>query len=452
MRIIQLFEGDFNGVLKYILGRKMMWHITSNKLVDADTYGSHLGKTATEAVLNLQLILDNCRIWKQNFGMIFNDADGCYDRIPPSLADIALRRLGCPKSVTQAHTAAQKGMRHHIKTGSGVSPGYIKYSDMIKAIYTAGVIMLLTGPIGGVGQGGGASPIIWLAIILMMLQVYKQKCEGISIVNKITNTIVNYWIISYVDDNTIVRSFSNNTTEDEMLQSLKKCLLVWNKLLTLTGGALSLEKCRVSIMKWTSDFWGRQTMKENKQNKTIDISEDGQGKTKCKLHRLEPGDAERILGIRLPMAGVMTQEYNYWLQQMNDLAIIVYNAPFSPRDAALVYQTCYKPMIKYALPITIFSSEQLHEIQRKFIFHLLPKLGVNRHSPRDIVYGPCESGGLGLMDLNVEQPIHSLQVYIGHTRRNDNAGKCLQTTLFDTQLESGLDKPFFTQDHKNVIM
>ena len=138
----------------------MMWHITSNNLIDADTYGSRLGKTATEAVLNLQLIFDNCRIWKRNFEMIFNNADDCYNCIPPSLADIALRRLGCPKMVIQTHSVAQQGMKHYIKTGSGVSPGFINYSTAFHAGYVTGVIMLLTGSIGGVGQGGGASPII----------------------------------------------------------------------------------------------------------------------------------------------------------------------------------------------------------------------------------------------------------------------------------------------------
>ena len=90
MRIIQLFEGDLNGALKFLMGRRLMYHITHNKVVDADTYGSRLGKTAPEAILNLQGIFDYCRITKQKMGMLFNNADGCYDRIPPSLAEIAL--------------------------------------------------------------------------------------------------------------------------------------------------------------------------------------------------------------------------------------------------------------------------------------------------------------------------------------------------------------------------
>lgn len=94
MRIIQLFEGDFNGALKYLMGRCLMWHITNKQVIDADTYGSRLDKTATEVILNLQMIFDNCRISKVNMGMLFNNAVSCFNRVPPSLADVALCRIG----------------------------------------------------------------------------------------------------------------------------------------------------------------------------------------------------------------------------------------------------------------------------------------------------------------------------------------------------------------------
>ena len=47
MRIIQLFEGNFNGALKFLMGRHLMWYITKQGIVNAATYGSRLGKTTT---------------------------------------------------------------------------------------------------------------------------------------------------------------------------------------------------------------------------------------------------------------------------------------------------------------------------------------------------------------------------------------------------------------------
>ena len=58
LRIIQLFEGDFNAGLKCLLGRRLMWHINQMKIIDEEIYGSRLGKTGPEALISLQLLTD----------------------------------------------------------------------------------------------------------------------------------------------------------------------------------------------------------------------------------------------------------------------------------------------------------------------------------------------------------------------------------------------------------
>ena len=117
-------------------------------------------------------------------------------------------------------------MKHYIKIAAGISKGYIKYSEDTKKVIISGIIMLLLGPIGGVGQGGGASPIIWLAVLLIMLEAYKKTNEGITIINLITRVKIAYWIISYVDDNTILKRFPRNTTTTLIIKEMKKSLLV----------------------------------------------------------------------------------------------------------------------------------------------------------------------------------------------------------------------------------
>ena len=57
LRIVQLFEGDFNAGLKYLIGKKMMNHMNNLGLHDPETFGSRSGKTAPEALINLQLLL-----------------------------------------------------------------------------------------------------------------------------------------------------------------------------------------------------------------------------------------------------------------------------------------------------------------------------------------------------------------------------------------------------------
>jgi hypothetical protein len=128
LRIVQLFEGDFNAGLKYLIGRKMMAHMNTQDLHDPEMFGSRTGKTAPEAIINLQLLFDHNRTWKLPIAILFNDAIGCYDRIIPTLCKLAMRARGCPKGIAQCHTITQKNMIHRIQIATGISDGTIKFA------------------------------------------------------------------------------------------------------------------------------------------------------------------------------------------------------------------------------------------------------------------------------------------------------------------------------------
>ena len=205
--------------------------------------------------------------------MVFNHADGCFDRIPSILAAMALQKIGLSSQCAKAHALTQRNMKHYVKTATGVSSGYIQYSNEIGRYHDQEKnIVKLEGPIGGVGQGGGASPIIWTAVLLIMLEAYNKVCKGTTLQDITTATKVIYWIISYVDDNTILQSFPKNATTSEILFIMRNCLKQWHRLLRITGGDLSVDKCKISIMRWEQrGIWGLpspETMKENKRDST----------------------------------------------------------------------------------------------------------------------------------------------------------------------------------------
>ena len=79
LRIIQLFEGDFNGMLKAILGRKFMRHIVQTDQLDITTFGSIPGRDAKEAMKLLDMIFTNHRLFSRAMVTVFNNAAGCYD-------------------------------------------------------------------------------------------------------------------------------------------------------------------------------------------------------------------------------------------------------------------------------------------------------------------------------------------------------------------------------------
>ena len=448
LRIIQLFEGDLNIGLKYIIGRKLMWYLHDNRLMSDEIFGSRKGKTGAEALILLQLLADHSRIWKKNLAILFNDAAGCYDRIPHNLAEYSLRRAGCPREVTKMHTTVLQNMKHHIRTAVGVSIGFIKYDKRVKKIIKNGAISVLTGMIGGVGQGGGASPIIWTTVLMILLQAYQSSQQGATIVDYIMKTTLLLYIISYVDDNTIVRHFSPQYSTKEILEEMKSSLQEWQKLLQLTGGDLCLEKCKVTVQKWKQEGeWGKIIWeRKNKDEETINIQSIKSGSKQEKLGRLDPDQAERVLGVRIPLSGSMSSELRFRKKNLKTFCTKFFNAPLSTYEAHLAYQTRYKPISTYPYPVTSFTSSELEAIQKCCIPLLLPKLGINRNMPRCVVFGPRKIGGRQIIDQKIEQPTLHFKTTLGHMRREGKVKEALYATLHDTQIEAGVKQPFFKRN------
>jgi ribonuclease HI len=451
LRIVQLFEGDFNAGLKYLIGRKMMKHMNNQDLHDPETFGSRTGKTAPEALLNLQLLFDHNRIWRLPTAILFNDAIGCYDRIVPTLCELAMRARGCPKGIAKCHTITQKKMIHRIRIATGISEGTISFALEHMTEVTGKTLTKIQGRTGGIGQGGGAGPLSWIAVIDIMLEAYRKLRPGAEALDPLQLYSICYWMISYVDDNTIVMGFQEETSQNTILTTIRENLGSWRRLLQLTGGDIDVSKSKWCTMRWSyCKNWGSARLETAKEFPgKIGMTNIVQGnKVEQVLGRLEPDQAERVLGVRLPLDGNMKEELNYRCQQMRAFSKKVYNAPINHWDAWIIYESRYRAMIRYPLPVTMFTREQCIKIQRPFVHAILPKLGLNRNTPRAIIFGPKSLGGLQLMDLRVEQIAVQWDTTRAHIRRLDRAGKGLYITAHDMQVQLGTSTPFY--DHSPV--
>jgi hypothetical protein len=75
-------------------------------------------------------------------------------------------------------------------------------------------------------------------------------------------------------------------------------------------------------------------------------------------------------------------------------------------------------------------------IQAPALAALLPKLKLNRHSPR------ATYGGLSLPDIYDDQGIGQLSLFIGHLKLGDENGRLILSTLSHMQLSIGSHQPF----------
>ena len=103
LRIIHLFEADFNYFLKLIWGSRLVKRAVQLRLLNDGQHGSVPCRTATDPIMLTKLTTDLCRLLKHNLARFDNDASACYDRIIVALGMLAARRCGMPNHAVQTH-------------------------------------------------------------------------------------------------------------------------------------------------------------------------------------------------------------------------------------------------------------------------------------------------------------------------------------------------------------
>ena len=162
-----------------------------------------------------------------------------------------------------------------------------------------------------------------------------------------------------------------------------------------------------------------------------------------KFRELKPDQGLRLLGIHMSLTGDFQDEFDYRRTQIQTLAGKMRATAFDERDAWLIYQTRYQPMMRYCLPITTFSDKQCNQIQSPFICVFLNKLIMNRHTPRVVVWGPHKYGGLDVMDAAVEQLASHVSLMITSIRKGNETGQSMLLAMGMYQVTLGCKKPFW---------
>ena len=89
LRIIQLFEADYNFLLAILFGHRLMDFARRHCDLNESQYGSMNGKQSQSAVLNKIMTYDYFRLTRENAATAKFDAAANYDHIFPALVVIA---------------------------------------------------------------------------------------------------------------------------------------------------------------------------------------------------------------------------------------------------------------------------------------------------------------------------------------------------------------------------
>jgi hypothetical protein len=428
LRIIHLFEADYNLFLKIFWARRLVQRGEKYQQFGESQQGSRSGRRANDAVLLKRLTYDLTRQQRSNLGTFDNDAKSCYDRIVNGLAMIAAQRLGMPPSAIATHAGTLHKMQYAIKSAFGVSEGYVQSSP--------GAFLF------GTGQGSGASPAVWLTISTVLLATLSDLVpRGMRYSSPNKKCTVERHSDAFVDDTQngltdahLAKVWSLKT----LIVQLKQMAQTWERILHCSGGALELSKCSYYILfwKWERGLPRLTPLAEFPPESTIALTS-GESSTETAILQRNFDEPHKTLGVWMTPTGEETAQMDYLRKAANQIAILISSSRLTRGEAFLAYQACWIPAVTYSIGTTTMSKSELRSVQSQALSSFLQKLGVNQHYPRAVVFGPRDMGGLELRDLYVEQGVAQIMLIMEHVYNETETGRLLTISLDTLQMEAG---------------
>jgi hypothetical protein len=160
------------------------------------------------------------------------------------------------------------------------------------------------------------------------------------------------------------------------------------------------------------------------------------------LPRIEPSESSRTLGVHLSPSGCQKHLCQVLWHHAKFYCDRIASSYVTPTEAFLSYFLYIRPKINYPLSCTGLTTVQCRFAQAPTLEGLLPKLHLNRHSPRAVLFAGPKLGGLNLPGTTVNQGLSQLTLLIGHTKLGDETGNMIRSFTTHLQLLIGSLTPF----------
>ena len=434
-RIIHIYEADYNLILG-LKWRTALYQSEAYNQLNNGQYGSRPNRNAIDPVMLEELQLELSRVTRKTRMLQTNyDASACYDRIIPNLAMIASRKFGVPLTVTQVNASMLEGAKYHVRTDLGMAPtGYSHSTDH---------------PIYGTGQGSGNYPAIWTFISSIMFDCYDLLSTPATYCCPDGSKQMKVGMIGFADDS---NGQVNRFQQDETIETPSSIVTaaaanaeLWTDLLGASGGALELSKCSYHLLAWQFTPSGAPILSNQKATLPPLQVLDPHTNEICTLEYLPPYTAHKTLGHYKDPAGTQKEQYRRLKEKSDNNTKFLWKTTLTRDEAWTYYFACYLPSIGYPLTGSYFSRDELSNIQRQAMSIIIARCGYNRHTQRDIIYGPLELGGANFRHLYVEQGIKQVTYILRHWRLNSPAGKLLKCLMHWIQLAVSVSYPILSE-------
>jgi hypothetical protein len=353
-----------------------------------------------------------------------------------------MRWLGVPESLARSIAQTWSQTTHSIKTQFGVSTS--SYSNNPQT------------PLFGPGQGSTTGPNLWqLTFILLedsaieagMDAFEDEPIHKLTLVSDDEEIQLESSGEAFVDDSNLacpsslpyhpheVSRVDQRMHTASAIKNLQILAQRWERALFSTGGAINLSKSFWFAFHW--DWKGGKPSLVNPPPTQLCLTEGDELNNFITVPQKSVHDTYRTLGVYISPSGDTKGSYDILLAKARDYQTKIASSNL-PREAAnLSYNVYLLPKLGYPLPALTLTEAQCYTLQSPTLLALLPKLQLNRHIARSIVFGSIKYGGLGLKSLYLIQSLGQLTLFVGHIRAQDKTSRLIHISLSYLQLAVG---------------
>ena len=388
LRIIGILEADFNTALKILFGRRLMKMAETNESLSEEQWGSRANRTSTDAALLKMMTFEYGRYMKATIALFANDQTACFDRMWPDLSNVVAQAYGAEKEPLQCRSKTIHALKRHIKTGHGVSK--TPYCNMSGDAQIQGEV-----------QGKGDVPGLWAMTSSTLLRAHQQLAPGLELPSVCGATAIKRNNAGYVDDvDTMTSSMDyGDAAAEEAMCKLTVSAQKWSNIQDVVAASTAFHKCAAQILTYRPKNGSLEINYDYKYS--IKLQDSVGAETEIKLLRADMPNVG--LGFSQCPDGNMKHEFAAREQKIQHMCKAAVSMYLSQREAHTMLKCRLEPQTTYGMRLSQFTSKQCHKLDVKVMRTFLPLLVVNRSSPRAMVHGPIQYGGMGILKHSASQ-------------------------------------------------
>ena len=426
LRVIHIFEADYNGSIGLLFNRQLLYAAEQQNLLNNNQWGCRPHRQAEDALLLKELTYNLAVTTKTTLATFDNDATGCFDRVPCTVAMLASRRLGATKNMCQMQADTLEYIQHQLKTAFGLSKDTYHSTQHLE--------------IHGQGQGSRAGPPTWVFVSSLLLDCMEKLTTGVTFTCPFQETTHHRHNDAFVDDvtgyaNHFLAELNGRNVVSRVIQTMQQDATTWNNLLATSGGKLALHKCLYYILSW--EWTGGQAIPIQPNDSYQSICLPSDDTTNVPIKQLPCHISHRTLGQMKSPSNNQSAQLQLMMKRSRTWLNAIQESALTRTEAQAAYSAIWFPSLSYGLGTTNLTQQELDKIQKPIINYILPKLGYNRHFPRAVVYGSPRFGGLNFKHLYTDQGIKHVTHFVKHYRTNNSIGQLLRISTRWIRLVAG---------------